>query len=200
MTPNTDQLIARIRANDVDGVRALLSQAIDVDGRDEYGWTPLCAAAGAGFPQIVRALIDRGADLFATGNDQRTPYLIALAAGHVDAARMLGEAEKLGSLDNARRSSGLSEERPYCRAYPLATLRKFKEWRESDADRPEDAVAQPADDVVFVHRDLTVTRSIWAGEDVVFDAVTDEWREFCERELNYRPPDDLDLVMQMRAS
>jgi len=176
----------------------MLSQDMDVNGRDENGWTPLCWAAGAGHTQIVRTLIDRGADVFASGKDQRTPYLIALAAGHADAARLLGEAEQRSGADGAQASSRLSAQRPYCRAYPLATLRQFARWRENPSSRGVDAPA--AEDVVFVHRDLTVSRSIWAGEDVIFDVVTDEWREFCDHVLNFRPPDDLDLVTQMRAS
>jgi hypothetical protein len=50
------------------------------------------------------------------------------------------------------------------------------------------------DDVVFLHQDYTVTRSIWAGEDVLFDNVTDEWKNFCNTELRFVVPDALDLI------
>ncbi|MFD0385167.1 hypothetical protein ACFQ2B_31805 [Streptomyces stramineus] len=48
--------------------------------------------------------------------------------------------------------------------------------------------------MLYLHHDLTVTRSLWHGEDVVFDAVTPEWERFCRETLAFAVPDDFDLM------
>jgi hypothetical protein len=37
---------------------------------------------------------------------------------------------------------------------------------------------------------------MWAGEDVIFDNVTDQWKEFCVTQLQFTVPDSLDLIPQ----
>jgi len=54
--------------------------------------------------------------------------------------------------------------------------------------------------VVFLHGDYSVTRSIWSNEDVVFDKVTEDWKNFCKSELRFAVPDDLDLIGQPVAA
>lgn len=195
-----ESLLASIRANDPRAVSALLDQGAPVNEPDDNGWSPLCWAAGVGNVELVRELVDRGADVFHSGRDQRTPYLIALAAEHLEAARVLREAEVQVDAVRARSSSLQSDLRPYCVAYPIALMRQFPGWQESgDSQRAASPAADAAgadDDVVFLHADLTVTSCIWPGEDVVFNNVTDEWRDFCDRVLGFRPADDLDLPRQ----
>jgi len=188
-----ESLLAGIRANDLHTVSSLLEQGAALDEADEHGWTPLCWAAGAGNAELVRGLIERGADVFHTGRDKRTPYLIALAAGHVEAARVLSDAESDLDAGPADQSSRLSDLRPYCTAYPVAELRKFPGWPAS-VEALSSIEPDGDDAVVFLHRDLTVTGCIWPGVDVVFDEVTHEWRDFCDRVLGFRPPTDLEIA------
>jgi hypothetical protein len=131
---------------------------------DEHGWTDLDRAAGRGDTAEVQRLLADG--------DRRSAYDIALAAGHLETARVL------------RDPAGDYEWRPYCRAYRLAELRAFAGW---PSGQGEDAV-------VYLHDDFRVTATAWSGEDVLFDAVTDEWRAFCTGTLGFRVPDDFDLV------
>jgi hypothetical protein len=35
---------------------------------------------------------------------------------------------------------------------------------------------------------------------VIFDKVTDQWKDFCNRELPFAVPDDLDLIGQSVAA
>jgi ankyrin repeat protein len=195
------ELIAAVRANDRAAVLSLLETGTDPNQQDEQGWTALCFAAGMGHEDIVTSLFDHGADVFRTGNDQRTPYLIALAARRLDVARMLSDAEERADGDIEGRSSRQAEHRPYCRAYLIDQLRRFPGWSEpTAAAAASDAAAnggrpQATDaNVVFIHRDFTVTRSLWLGEDIVFDAVTPAWQQFCADVLGFRPPNDFDLV------
>jgi hypothetical protein len=57
----------------------------------------------------------------------------------------------------------------------------------------EDATLTP-EDVVFLHQNHVVTRSIWQDKDVVLQNVTPEWRTFCDDTLGFKAPDDFDLM------
>jgi hypothetical protein len=90
----------------------------------------------------------------------------------------------------------------YARAYLLGELRKFSDWREEKINWKEIIPAQENgkshelsdDDVVFLHEDFTVTQLIWPGESVIFNRSTPEWIEFCTQELQFKVPDDFDLI------
>ncbi|MCA1621655.1 MAG: ankyrin repeat domain-containing protein [Acidobacteria bacterium] len=188
------KLIEAVKAGDLPAVNELIEAGADPNQQDEHGWTPLNWAAGKGDASLLKSLLERGADLSRVGRDERTPYMIALAAGHAEAARLLRDAGAKSSAD---------QERPYCKAVVLKEVRRFSGWVEgrinwkesSDEERPEggpDALAD--DEVVFLHQDFTVTRSMWPGENVIFNNVTPEWQKFCRDELDFNPPDDLDLL------
>jgi Ankyrin repeats (many copies) len=184
-TVTVARLIELVKNRDLDGLSAALAAGAPVSERDDNDWCSLDWAAGEGDPATIQLLLDHGADPSATGRELRTPYQIALAAARVDAARLLREAEETADPSSADRHVW----RPYCKAYQVSDLRRFAGWSEAPAGDPLDG-----DSVVFVHDDLTVTRSMWPGEEVVFDAVTDEWAMFCTDHLAFRVPDDFDLV------
>jgi hypothetical protein len=58
----------------------------------------------------------------------------------------------------------------------------------SDA-QPEEASGDG--DYLFVQESYIVTRGVLLDEEVVFDAVTPEWEEFCRRELQFAVPAEL---------
>ena len=87
------QLIDAVKTGQLAKVEEALNAGADLQQQDEQGWTPLNWAAGKGAAEIVSLLLNRGADVFRTGRDQRTPYKIALAAKHTDVARLLKKAE-----------------------------------------------------------------------------------------------------------
>lgn len=190
------ELIEAVIAADRERIRELLASGTAVDAADEHGWTALSWAAGRGDAEAVALLLAGGSDVFHRGRDDRTPYLIALAAGRRNAARLLREAE----LRSDPQRRGLYPARPYCRAYPLAELRRFPGWQElpapaaGDSLQAEDDAAPPVEEVVFVHQDLTVTRSAWHGEQVLFVSSAPDWQEFCATTLGFHVPDDLDLL------
>ncbi|HSD46592.1 MAG TPA: hypothetical protein VLB87_08205, partial [Pyrinomonadaceae bacterium] len=100
--------------------------------------------------------------------------------GHAEVVKRLREAEAAKGTQNG------SAERKYCTAYHVGDLRRYSSWTETQQLADED--------VVFLHQDYTVTKSIWAGEDVIFDNVTDQWKDFCNNDLRFAVPDSLDLI------
>jgi ankyrin repeat protein len=197
------QLIDAVKTGQLIKVEEALNAGADIHQQDEQGWTPLNWAAGRGSVEIVSLLLNRGADVSRTGRDQRTPYKIALAAKHTDVARLLKKAEEA-----VNGGSGDSTSRNYARAYLLGELRKFSDWREEKINWKE---AIPADengksrelsddDVVFVQEDFTVTQLIWPGENVIFNRTTPEWVDFCTQELQFKVPDDFDLIASTPAA
>lgn len=197
------QLIDAVKTGQPAKVEAALNAGADINQQDEQGWTPLNWAAGKGSVEIVSLLLDRGADVFRTGRDQRTPYKIALAAKHTDVARRLKEAEQA-----ANEASGESTSRGYARAYLLGQLRQFSDWHEEKMNWKETAGANENgnsrelsdDDVVFLQEDFTVTELIWPGENVIFNRTTPEWINFCTQELQFEVPDDFDLIASTTAA
>ncbi|MGB8508763.1 MAG: ankyrin repeat domain-containing protein [Pyrinomonadaceae bacterium] len=197
------QLLEVIKAENLDAAKAALEAGADVNETDEQGWTPLNWAAGKGNAELVSLLVEKGADVFKVGRDLRTPYMIALAAGHADVARFLRAAE-----DRVEGEKPARPERPYCKVYYLAELRKFPHWTENAINPTEIEESSAAsngngagslppeeEEVGFLHHDFTVTRSMWRGEDVIFNQVTPEWEQFCTETLKFKVPDDLDLLV-----
>jgi uncharacterized protein len=192
---NDLQLIESVKTGQLAKVQEALSSGADIHQQDEQGWTPLNWAAGKGDLEVVKLLLDHGADVSRVGRDQRTPYKIALAAKHVDVARLLREAA------HANGSNGDSSTRNYAKAYLLGDLRRFSGWREEKLNREQPAAEENGhsseltdNDVVFLHQDFSVTELIWPGEHVIFNNDTPEWREFCTQELQFKVPDDFDLI------
>ncbi|MEV6810763.1 ankyrin repeat domain-containing protein [Micromonospora sp. NPDC051296] len=178
-------LFTAVANGSIEAATAALDAGAIVDTRDDDGWSALDRAAGCGDTPMVQLLLDHGADPFGTGPEQRTAYDIAVAAGRLDTARALRSVQV--RLDPTSADDHLW--RPYCKAYQLGQLRVAAGW---DAAARVDELTD--DSVVFLHDDYTVTRAMWPGEDVVFDAVSPDWISFCQQVLMFAVPDELDLV------
>ena len=199
------QLIEAVKADNSAVVKELIGSGEDVNQQDERGWTPLNWAAGKGNLEVVTLLVEHGADILKVGRDQRTAYMIALAAGHAEVARFLRQAE-----DQTAGRKVSSPARKYCKAYYLKSFRQFPNWTENRINWKEknngDASGAGREDkgfsegsIVFLHQDYTVTESMWHDENVIFDQVTPEWKEFCDTVLDFKIPDDLDLIASARS-
>ena len=193
------ELIEAVKADNLARARDLVEAGAEINQQDENGWTPLNWAAGKGNLALVTLLLEKGADVFKVGRDQRTPYKIALAAGRVEVVKLLRQAEENTGGENLSRS-----ERKYCKAYHLRDLRRFPVWAESkinwkengdggSGSDSEDALTD--DSIVYLHQDLTVTKSMWHNENVIFNQVTPQWEEFCTQVLTFKVPDDLDFIV-----
>lgn len=179
-------IIEATKGGDLKAVRELLAADIDVNAVDQDGWSALSWAAGRGILEIAAALINRGADVYHVGSDQRTPFKIAVAAGHIAVAELLRAEESKKGDDPQRMSSRDWENRPYCKAYPIEQLRKFEGWSDDQPTLPES--------IAFLHDNYVCTRSIWRDQDVLFDFGTPEGIRFCRDVLAFKAPDDIELA------
>jgi ankyrin repeat protein len=70
-------------------VEALLDKGLDVNIKDQNGWTPLLEAVFGGHADTVRVLLDRGANVNATDQTGWTPLMEAASKGHTDIIKIL---------------------------------------------------------------------------------------------------------------
>lgn len=81
-----------VQKDDVAGLQALIARGADVNELDPNGDAPLVMAAYLGHTEIVRLLLDAGADVTAVDPGMKATALHAAAyAGRTDAARLLIE-------------------------------------------------------------------------------------------------------------
>jgi len=191
-------LVEAVRSGNSEAVRGLLEAGAELNREDKHGWTALNWAAGKGDLEMIELLLRHGADPFEVGRDLRTPSMIALAAGHVEAVKRLRQAEAQTKGEGAGQP-----ERMYAAGYTLGELRRYPAWDEKKlagggeataASNGEQTPGLTDDDVVFLHQDYKVTKSIWPDEDVIFDQVTEQWKDYCHGQLQFAVPDALELI------
>lgn len=181
------ELFEAVKSGNREAVKERLTAGAALDQQDKQGWTVLNWAAAKGDVEMVELLLEHGADPLMVGRDLRTPQMIALAAGRAEVIKVLRRAEA-----QVKGSEAVEPDRKYCSAYHLEELRRFAGWAEN---RNGGESPQPSgEEVVFLHQDYKVTKSIWPNEDVIFSDVTDQWKQFCSTELSFTVPDNLDLI------
>ena len=95
----------------------------------------------------------------------------------------------------------------YCKAYPLTAVRQFAGWSENangfrkDESTESATGERPNDDhIVYVQENYVVTDGIFIDENVVFDDVSDEWKEFCQNTLNFELPRSVNEAESLTAN
>jgi len=68
----------------------------------------------------------------------------------------------------------------YLKAYPVERFREFPLWETAHepADRP----------YLYLQDDYSVTGGIFLDEEIVFNQVTPQWMEFCNKVLQFEIP------------
>jgi hypothetical protein len=80
----------------------------------------------------------------------------------------------------------------YCKAYPLNRVEEWPLWKAKMRPRIESAQADNDEtslEYVFIQENYTVTVGIFLDEEILFDDITPEWKEFCETNLGFQPPE-----------
>ncbi|HYL06112.1 MAG TPA: hypothetical protein VE075_08720 [Thermoanaerobaculia bacterium] len=87
----------------------------------------------------------------------------------------------------------------YCAAYEARNFRKYGNWTENAANVRKDKqevggkeveVDRQLDDdsILYLHDSYIVTDGIYNDENIIFDSVTDEWKQFCHETLGFEIP------------
>lgn len=87
----------------------------------------------------------------------------------------------------------------YCKAYPIEKLRQFSQWTEkTENTRKETQTVEgkeievnrelTEDDFLYLQENYVVTDGIFKDENIIFDNITPEWKEFCDNVLNFEVP------------
>ena len=87
----------------------------------------------------------------------------------------------------------------YCKAYLIKKLRQFEQWNENsentrkekqeiDGKEVEVKRVLTDDDFLYLQEDYLVTDGIYKDENIIFDNVTPEWKEFCHQTLEFEIP------------
>lgn len=84
-----DVLHRAARIDDVNGMKNCLAEGAKVNGRDQYGWTPLHRAAFKGRFESVKLLLNHGAQVDIVDDSGCTPLHRAVEAGHLQVAMYL---------------------------------------------------------------------------------------------------------------
>jgi len=75
--PQSDEVYAAVRANDLPRLRTLVKTRADANARDEQGDTPLMSAAGVGSIDAMTFLVDLGAELDAQNGFGSTALMLS---------------------------------------------------------------------------------------------------------------------------
>lgn len=73
----------------------------------------------------------------------------------------------------------MGETSRYCKAYPAEKFREFNGWTQQ---------RETTTKVWFLHESYAVTEGIYPNEEVIFDATSDEWKQFCREKLQFNVP------------
>ncbi|MBS4022637.1 MAG: ankyrin repeat domain-containing protein [Dethiobacter sp.] len=88
---DTTPLINAVTKADIDEVNKLISEGINLDQKDFYGWTALHWAAIDGNYDISKAILDAGGNPDAMTNFKETPLMKAAGKGHSETVALLLE-------------------------------------------------------------------------------------------------------------
>ena len=93
----------------------------------------------------------------------------------------------------------MAEMGKYCKAYLAKQFREYPGWSEKaenvrkekkEVDGKETEVERELNDdsILYLQENYVVTDGIFKDENIIFDDVTDEWKEFCHGTLSFEIP------------
>jgi len=79
----------------------------------------------------------------------------------------------------------MSNNTKFCKAYAARALREFP-----NCDRlwQQESKVHPDEDILYVHDDFIVRSGIFPEDEVVFDDITEDWKQFCTQQLHFEVP------------
>lgn len=88
----------------------------------------------------------------------------------------------------------------YCKAYLLVKMREFSGWSERAENARKEKQEENGkeievtrelteDSIVYLQENYVVTDGIFKDENIIFDDVTPEWIEYCQKVLEFEIPE-----------
>ena len=103
-------LYQAIKDDDIERVKLLLSQGVDINIRDNYGETPLFKAAQNGKTKIVKLLLDKGANP-ELSDGHNTPLLAAIEYFRFSNIDVISELANVATTENLKRALEVAKKR-----------------------------------------------------------------------------------------
>lgn len=100
--------VAARTGNEAIFAKLLLNGGMDIDSRDDRGWTPLHSAAAAGHSKLIELLAKAGADVDGFDRQGRSPLVLATDNGHLESIMALFEVGADINLSDPRGWSALN--------------------------------------------------------------------------------------------
>lgn len=95
-----------VKNDDLAAVQSLLSQGLDIEAKDNFGWTPLFEAVWFAGYEMIEFLVDQGADVNARDRDGGTTLHLAARALNPDVVHLfLAHGADLDAVDEERRTA-----------------------------------------------------------------------------------------------
>jgi hypothetical protein len=87
----------------------------------------------------------------------------------------------------------------YCKAYPITRFREYKGWTEKAENARKEKRAADGEEVeverqltdkdhLYLQESYVVTDGVFLDENIIFDDVTPEWKDFCTHALKFEVP------------
>ena len=87
----------------------------------------------------------------------------------------------------------------YCKAYLITKFREYKNWHENSENARKEKKTINGKEVekphkltnnvfLYLQENYVVTDGIYLDENIIFDDVTDEWKEYCDNILKFEVP------------
>jgi ankyrin repeat protein len=90
MTPD-EAVVRSIAIEDIDGFKKALNRVEDINTKNDYSWTFLFTAVQRGNLEIVKILVENGANVNITDYNRNTPAILAAKYGFLDILKYLVE-------------------------------------------------------------------------------------------------------------
>jgi ankyrin repeat protein len=87
-----DDLINAAKNGDLALVKSLIAAGVDMNAKNNVGYTALIFASQQGHVEVVRALLAAKADMNAKDNDDMTALIRASQGGHDEVVKLLRQA------------------------------------------------------------------------------------------------------------
>lgn len=94
-----EKFMAAAKEGNISDIQHLLDQAIDVDSKDDHGYTALHWAVEEGCIEVVRVLVEKGADIYSRNGEGLTPLHFVSRDGYFDLAEFFVKECKHKDLD-----------------------------------------------------------------------------------------------------